>query len=161
MPNLFTATASATEKGQNKNTLSWDFPGGPVAGLHTPHVCVCVGGVRFHPWLGNWIPYVPAMGFCMLQLMIPHALARRFRMSQLLKKSSCMPDKGSRATIRTPVQPNKQINIKTRKRNPGSPRGSVIKNLPADAGDTVCWSRKIPHTEEQLSPCAVTTEPVL
>ena len=122
----------------------------------------CVfGGVRFHPWLGNWIPYVPAMGFCMLQLMIPHALARRFRMSQLLKKSSCMPDKGSRATIRTPVQPNKQINIKTRKRNPGSPRGSVIKNLPADAGDTVCWSRKIPHTEEQLSPCAVTTEPVL
>ena len=42
------------------------------------------------------------------------------------------------------------------------PRGTVVKNLPANAGDTgSSWSGKIPHAAEQLSPCATTTEPVL
>ena len=44
----------------------------------------------------------------------------------------------------------------------GFPGGSVIKNLPANAGDTgliPIW--KIPHAVEQLSLCATTTEPVL
>ena len=41
----------------------------------------------------------------------------------------------------------------------GFPGGSVVKNLPANAGEP--WSGKIPHAAEQLSPCATTTEPVL
>ena len=38
----------------------------------------------------------------------------------------------------------------------GFPGGSVVKNLPADAGEYVFnpWSRKIPHAAKQLSPCA-------
>ena len=39
--------------------------------------------------------------------------------------------------------------------------GPVVKNLPANAGDTVqslVW--KISHAAEQLSPCAATTEPM-
>ena len=39
------------------------------------------------------------------------------------------------------------------------PGSSVVKNLPANAGDH--WSRRIPHATEQLSPCATTMEPVL
>ena len=45
----------------------------------------------------------------------------------------------------------------------GSPGDSVVKNPPANAGDTRSidpWSGEIP-TEEQLSPCTATTEPVL
>ena len=38
----------------------------------------------------------------------------------------------------------------------GFPGGLVVKNLPANAGDT--WSRKIPHAAEQLSLCVTTTE---
>ena len=38
---------------------------------------------------------------------------------------------------------------------------SVVKNLPAYAGDTGSIPGKIPHFEEQLSPCATTIEPVL
>ena len=37
----------------------------------------------------------------------------------------------------------------------GFPGGAVVKNPPADAGDTGSsppWSRKIPHAMEQLSP---------
>jgi len=44
------------------------------------------------------------------------------------------------------------------------PGGSVVKNLPANAGDTgsiPTGSGKIPHGAEKLSPCATTTEPVL
>ena len=38
----------------------------------------------------------------------------------------------------------------------------VVKNLPANAGDTgLSPSRKITHATEQLSPCATTTEPAL
>ena len=45
----------------------------------------------------------------------------------------------------------------------GFPGGSVIKNLPASAGDMglILDLGKIPHAEEQLSPCATTIEPVL
>ena len=41
--------------------------------------------------------------------------------------------------------------------------GSVVKNLPANAGDMVSvpGQGKISHAMEQLSPCATTTEPVL
>ena len=40
--------------------------------------------------------------------------------------------------------------------------GPVVKNLPANAGGTgsIPGSGKIPHAEEQLSPCAPTTEPM-
>ena len=41
----------------------------------------------------------------------------------------------------------------------GSPGGSAVKNLPANAGDP--WCRRIPHATGQLSPCTTTTEPVL
>ena len=43
------------------------------------------------------------------------------------------------------------------------PGGSVIENLPANAGDTglIPCSGKIPHTLEPLSLCATTIEPVL
>ena len=42
------------------------------------------------------------------------------------------------------------------------PGGAVVKNPPANAGDTVLsLVRKIPHATEQLSPCATTTEPLL
>ena len=39
----------------------------------------------------------------------------------------------------------------------------MVKNLPANAGDTGLSPglESIPHAEEQLSPCATTTEPVL
>ena len=45
----------------------------------------------------------------------------------------------------------------------GLPGGSVVKNLPANAGDTGSspGPGKIPHATEQLSPCATTTEPAL
>ena len=38
--------------------------------------------------------------------------------------------------------------------------GAVVKNLPANAGDTglIPGPGKIPHAAEQLSPCATTTE---
>ena len=43
------------------------------------------------------------------------------------------------------------------------PGGAVVKNLPANAGDT--GSRpglgRFPHAAEQLSPCTTTTEPAL
>ena len=44
----------------------------------------------------------------------------------------------------------------------GFPGGSVVKNLPANAGDMVqslLWEDS--HATEQLSPCAPPTEPVL
>ena len=43
------------------------------------------------------------------------------------------------------------------------PGGTVVKNPPANAGDTGLspWSGKIPHAVEQLSPCITTTEPAL
>ena len=43
------------------------------------------------------------------------------------------------------------------------PGGAVVKNLPANAGDTASspGSGRFPHAVEQLSPCATTTEPVL
>ena len=40
----------------------------------------------------------------------------------------------------------------------GFPGGMAGKNPPANAGDTGFWSGKIPHAQEQLSPCATTTE---
>ena len=40
------------------------------------------------------------------------------------------------------------------------PGGSMVKNPSANAGCDP-WSRKIPHAEEQLSPWATTSEPVL
>ena len=45
----------------------------------------------------------------------------------------------------------------------GFPGGLVVKNLPANAGDTEFspWSGKIPHAVEQLSPHSTTIEPVL
>ena len=45
----------------------------------------------------------------------------------------------------------------------GFPGGAVVRNPPANAGDTGSspWSGKIPHAVEQLSPCTTTTEPVL
>ena len=45
----------------------------------------------------------------------------------------------------------------------GFPGGSVVKNPPANAGDTGSepWSGKIPHAMEQLSPPATTIEPAL
>ena len=39
----------------------------------------------------------------------------------------------------------------------GFPGGSVVENLPANAGDTGL----IPHPLKQLGPCATTIEPVL
>jgi len=43
----------------------------------------------------------------------------------------------------------------------GFPGGSVVKNPPANAGDSFNpWSRKIPHAIEQISPCTTTTEPM-
>ena len=40
--------------------------------------------------------------------------------------------------------------------------GSVVKTLPANAGDVVqSLSRNIPHAAEQLSPCTTTMEFVL
>ena len=40
------------------------------------------------------------------------------------------------------------------------PGGAVVKNPPANSGDTGFepWSGKTPHAAEQLSPCATTTE---
>ena len=45
----------------------------------------------------------------------------------------------------------------------GFPGGAVVKNLPANAGDTGSspGAGRIPHAAEQLSPCATTTEPAL
>ena len=53
------------------------------------------------------------------------------------------------------------FDIKTYKRD--FPGGTVVKNPPANAGDTgsIPWSGKIPHAAEQLSLCATTTEPAL
>ena len=42
------------------------------------------------------------------------------------------------------------------------PAGPVVKNLPTNAGDMGwihSWTRKIQHAVEQLSTCAITTEP--
>ena len=39
------------------------------------------------------------------------------------------------------------------------PGGPVVKNLPANAGDTAPWSRKIPHTTGQLSLWATLLSP--
>ena len=43
------------------------------------------------------------------------------------------------------------------------PGGSVVKNLPANAGDTgpSPGPGRFPHAVEQLSPCTASTEPVL
>ena len=41
------------------------------------------------------------------------------------------------------------------------PGGSVVKNLPCNAGDTGLipgWGTKIPHAREQLNPSTTTTE---
>ena len=38
--------------------------------------------------------------------------------------------------------------------------GSLVKNLPASAGD-ISWSGKVPLAAEQQSLCATTTEPAL
>ena len=46
------------------------------------------------------------------------------------------------------------------KRNEGFPGGAVVKNPPANAGDTGSGG-KSPHAAEQLSPCTTTTEPAL
>ena len=45
----------------------------------------------------------------------------------------------------------------------GFPGGTMVKNLPANAGHTGLepWSRKIPYAAEQLSSRTTTTEPVL
>ena len=46
----------------------------------------------------------------------------------------------------------------------GFPGGSVVKNLPANAGDTSSVphaGRKIPHAVEQVSPRTTTTGPAL
>ena len=45
----------------------------------------------------------------------------------------------------------------------GLPGGSVVKNLPVNAGDmgSIPSLRKTPHAVEQLSLCTTTTEPVL
>ena len=44
----------------------------------------------------------------------------------------------------------------------GFPGGAVVKNPPANGGHGFePWSGKIPHAAEQLSPYAITTEPVL
>ena len=42
----------------------------------------------------------------------------------------------------------------------GFPSGSVVRNLPANAGDAglIPWFRKIPRASEQLSPWATTIE---
>ena len=44
----------------------------------------------------------------------------------------------------------------------GFPGGSVVKNPPANAGDTGFdpWARKFPYALEQLNPCITNTEPV-
>ena len=42
------------------------------------------------------------------------------------------------------------------------PGGPVVKNLPCNAGEVssiLVWEMKPPHAVEQLSPCAITTEP--
>ena len=45
----------------------------------------------------------------------------------------------------------------------GFPGGAVVKNPPANAGNTGSSPGlgRFPHATEQLSPCATTTEPVL
>ena len=44
----------------------------------------------------------------------------------------------------------------------GFPGGSVVKNLPVNAGDSFDpWGRNFPHVVEQLSLWATTMEPVL
>ena len=51
---------------------------------------------------------------------------------------------------------------KKRKKARDFPGGTVVKNLPANAGDTGSIpGGKIPHAPEQLSLCATTTEPAL
>ena len=46
---------------------------------------------------------------------------------------------------------------------PGFPGGAVVKNPPANAGDTGSspGPGRFPHAVEQLSPCTTTTEPAL
>ena len=45
----------------------------------------------------------------------------------------------------------------------GFPGGSVVKNPPASVGDTglIPGLGRFPHAVEQLSPCAIATEPAL
>ena len=45
----------------------------------------------------------------------------------------------------------------------GFPGGAVVKNPPANAGDTGSspGPGRSPHATEQLSPCTITTKPVL
>ena len=57
----------------------------------------------------------------------------------------------------TAKQQQQKAYLKKKKRNRAFLGGSVQKNLSASAGDTGF----IPHVAEQLSPCAITTEPVL
>ena len=54
------------------------------------------------------------------------------------------------------------VKLSKKKKVKGLPGGSVVKNLPANTGDSFNpWSWKIPHVTEQLSPCTTTIEPVL
>ena len=56
------------------------------------------------------------------------------------------------------------LNLKVSNKNKvgGFPGGTVVKNLPANAGDMgLTWFGKIPCATEQLSPSATTTEPAL
>ena len=59
-------------------------------------------------------------------------------------------------------EPFLPLYLRLKERRSGAfPGGAVVKNPPANAGDTGSkpWSGKIPHAAEQLSPCATTTEP--
>ena len=54
------------------------------------------------------------------------------------------------------------INLNQKPRSWGFPGGPVVKNPPANAGDTGSSpGPRIPHAAEQLSLCATTTEPAL
>ena len=47
--------------------------------------------------------------------------------------------------------------------NQDFPGGPVVKNPPANAGDTgsILGPERFPHAAKRLSPCATTTEPAL
>ena len=59
------------------------------------------------------------------------------------------------------LKTNKQTNKKNRLW--GFPRGSVVKNQPANEGDSgsISGPGRSQHAEEQLSPCTTSTEPML
>ena len=74
-----------------------------------------------------------------------------------------IPGQGTRSHMPQPKIPNAEIKrsrvtVKTRCR--GFPGGPVVKNPPANTGDTgsMPGSGKIPHASEQRSPCATTPE---